>query len=183
VTDRERTLAAIELKGWEVVRLGRRMKKPVDTSWVLTRDPDEVGRWLAAGHNVGLVCHERTGLAVLDVDQFDPWADMVDALGQPSLPWVVTGSGKLHCYVRWVPGLPAKLAWAGVEIGEIQRGPGQQQVVLPPSIHPDTGEPYRWVTDDLPWLCEPVDPVHDPLPVLPGAWRAYLQAPAYAGRR
>jgi hypothetical protein len=183
MNDLDRTLAAIDAKGWEVVRLGRRKKKPVDTTWVITRDADEVGQWLAASHNIGMLCHARTGVTVLDADHLDAWADMIDALGQPCLPWVLTGSGKLHYYVAWMANLPAKLTWDGVEIGEIQRGPGQQQVVLPPSIHPETGNPYRWITDDLPWLVEPIDPVHDPLPPLPGAWRAYLQAPTHAGRR
>jgi Bifunctional DNA primase/polymerase, N-terminal len=85
VTDRERTLAAIDAKGWEIVRLGRRLKKPVDRPWIITRDADEVGQWLAAGHNLGLLCHERTGVAVLDPDRLDPWADMIDTLGQPCL--------------------------------------------------------------------------------------------------
>jgi hypothetical protein len=175
VTDLGRTLAAIDAKGWEIVRLGRRMKKPVDKSWVITRDPDDVARWFAAGHNAGLMCHERTATAVLDPDRLDLWADMIEMLGQPCLPWVLTGSSKLHYYVEWLPNLPAKLMWAGEIIGEIQRGPGQQQVVLPPSIHPQTGEPYRWITDDLQGLCEPIDPVSNPLPRLPAEWRAFLR--------
>jgi hypothetical protein len=182
VTDRDRTLAAIAAKGWEVVRLGRRMKKPVDTTWRVTGDADNVAQWLAAGHNIGLLCHERIGVAVLDADQLDAWADMVDTLGQPCLPWVLTGSGKLHYHVQWVADLPAKLMWDGVEVGEIQRGPGQQQVVLPPSIHPETGERYRWITDDLPFLVEPIDPVAEPLPTLPDAWRTHLQSKLHAYR-
>ena len=71
---------------------------------------------------------------------------MIDTLGQPALPWMVTGRGRLHDPVVWEPNLPAKLEWKGEVIGEIQRGPGQQQVVLPPSEHPDTGLRYRWIT-------------------------------------
>jgi hypothetical protein len=84
--------------------------------------------------------------------------------------------------VAWEADLPAKLAWDDRTIGEIQRGPGQQQVVIPPSRHPDTGLRYRWVTEHLGILCEPIDPVGDPLPELPGLWRAYLRGQVYAAR-
>jgi Bifunctional DNA primase/polymerase, N-terminal len=183
MTDAALTVEAVRAKGWECVRLGPRRKKPIDRHWTFTTNPSEVAAWFAAGFNVGLMCHERTGVAVLDPDKLLLWADMFDALGQPSLPWVITGSGKLHYYIQWVPDLPAKLTWGEETIGEIQRGPGQQQVVLPPSIHPDTGAPYRWITEAVPWLVEPIHPVVDPLPRLPEAWREHLQAKPHAHRR
>jgi hypothetical protein len=177
MTDAELTIAAVRARGWGVVKL--KGKRPVGKHWEITKDADQVADWIAAGHNIGLVCHERTGVAVLDPDRVG-WVDMIDALGQPCVPWVITGSGKLHYYVRWEPELPAKLEWEGQIIGEIQRGPGQQQVVLPPSRHPDTGLPYRWITERLGFLCEPIHPVADPLPTLPGLWLAYLRADAHA---
>ena len=177
VSDRDRTLEAVRRRGWEIVKLRRQTKFPKGQHWETTTDPEQVGAWLTAGHNIGLICHERTGVAVLDPDTIE-WADMVDALGQPCLPWVLTGSGNLHYYIAWTDNLPPKLIWNNTIVGEIQRGPGQQQVVLPPSIHPDTGLPYRWITTSLlpAILCEPIDPVADPLPRLPGDWRAYLTA-------
>src|SRR4030095_176044 len=146
MTDAELTLAAVRARGLEVVRL--RGKRPVGAHWHTTRDVDEVARWISAGDNIGLVCHERGGVAVLDPDQVE-WVDMIDTLRPPLPPWVITGSGKLHYYIQWEPHLPAKLEWAGAIIGEIQRGPGQQQVVLPPSVHPDTGAQYRWISRRL----------------------------------
>jgi Bifunctional DNA primase/polymerase, N-terminal len=176
------TVDTVRAHGWECVRLLPRAKKPPPgRPWQLTKDPSEVAAWFQAGSNVGLVCHERTGVAVLDPDELLSWADMIDALGQPCLPWAITGSGKLHYYVQWVPGLPAKLTWHWQKIGEIQRGPGQQQVVLPGSIHPDGGT-YRWITERLGFLCEPIDPVRDRLPELPGLWRAYLHGQSHAHR-
>lgn len=182
MTDAELTVAAIRARGWECVRLGRRTKKPDGPRWQISRDAEEVASWFAAGSNVGLICHERTGVAVLDPDDLLGWADMIDTLGQPCLPWVVTGSGKLHYYVQWEPDLPAKLTWRGEVIGEIQRGPGLQQVVLPGSVHPN-GTRYRWITDSLGQLVEPIDPVADPLPRLPSLWLAYLRHHVYAGGR
>jgi hypothetical protein len=107
-TDAELTVAAVRAKGWEVVKL--KGKKPVGAHWEITKDADQVAAWLTAGHNIGLVCHERTGVAVLDPDTVE-WADMVDVVGPPCLPWVITGSGRLHYYIRWEPDLPAKLEW------------------------------------------------------------------------
>jgi hypothetical protein len=179
MTDAALTVEAVRAKGWECVRLLPRGKKPAGAHWQCTRDADEVARWFAAGDNVGLVCHERTGVAVLDPDGLLPWADLIDLLGPPCLPWAITGSGKLHYYLAWAPNLPAKLTWEGHIIGEIQRGPGQQQVVLPGSVHPSGGT-YRWITERLDFLCEPIDPVHDPLPHLADAWRKHLWTPSHA---
>jgi hypothetical protein len=169
-------------RGWEVVRLRRQSKAPdapKNHPWPISRDADEVARWIARGYNIGLVCHERTGVAVLDPDDVLAWADMIDTLGQPCAPWVITGSGKLHYYIAWEEDLPPKLIWGGQIIGELQRGPGQQQVVLPPSRHPDTGTAYRWITESFGQLCEPINPLTDPLPTLPGLWRAYLRSHVY----
>jgi hypothetical protein len=71
------------------------------------------------------------------------------------------------------PDLSAKLEWDDVKIGEIQRGPGQQQVVIPPSVHPDTGRRYQWI----------VDPITQPIAPLPGEWRAYLRGLVYGRGR
>lgn len=173
------TVEVVRARGWECVRLDQRKKSPpLGRRWQVTKDAAEVASWFTAGANVGLVCHQRTGIAVLDPDDVLGWADMVDTLGQPSLPWVITGSGKLHYYVHWLPDLPAKLIWRGEKIGEIQRGPGAQQVVLPGSVHPSGGT-YRWITERFGFLCEPIDPVTDSLPRLPGLWGAYLTSYVY----
>jgi hypothetical protein len=172
------TVDAIHAHGWECVRLAPRAKKPAGPRWEISKDPQQVAAWFAAGFNVGLVCSERTAVAVLDPDTMLPWAELIDVFGQPSLPWVITGSGKLHYYVVWVPDLPAKIVWHGQIVGEIQRGPGLQQVVLPGSVHP-TGGVYEWITDALGCLVEPIDPV-GPLPRLSGEWLAWLTAHVYS---
>ena len=179
MTDAELTVAAVRAKGWECVRLDPRKKSPpLGRRWQVTKNAGEVASWFAAGANVGLVCHQSTGVAVLDPDELLGWADMVDTLGQPSSPWVITGSGRLHYYVQWVPDLPPKLIWRRETIGEIQRGPGWQQVVLPGSIHPSGGA-YRWITESLGGLVEAVNPVTAALPRLSGEWLAYLRAHVY----
>ena len=179
MTDRDRTLEVIRRRNWRVVLLGPRAKKPHTKEWQITTDADRAAAHLDDGGNLGLLGGKDNGLAILDPDAELPWAEMIDCLGQPALPWTLTGSGRLHYYVAWEPDLPAKLTWNGVIIGEIQRGPGLQQVVIPPSIHPTTGLRYRWITESLPALVEAIDPVHDPLPRLPGVWLAYLRSHVY----
>jgi putative DNA primase/helicase len=172
MTDRERTIETVRRRGWSLVKLGIKTKVPIGKHWETTTDADQVARWLDTGHNLGLVCHQDTGIAVLDADVMLPWADMIEALGQPAAAWTLTGRGKLHYFIRWAPDLPAKLEWLGVKIGEIQRGPGLQQIVIPPSVHPDTGKSYEWL----------VDPRTQPLEPLPGLWRAYLTAYTFEKR-
>ena len=120
-----------------------------------------------------MIANETSGVAILDPDELLLWADMVDCLESPGAPLVETGRGRLHYWAAWVPGLPAKLSWRGVVIGEIQRGPGLQHCCIPPTIHPDTGKPYRWIAD----------PLTTPLLTLPGIWLAYLRAEAHAHGR
>ncbi len=171
VTDRERTLEAVRVRGWRAVLLYPRTKKPAapqGAPWPVTSDADEIAAHLNASGNLGLLGGEINGLAPVDIDDLAAFAEMERALGPLGGPWVETGSGKPHHYVPWEPRLPAKLRWHDVIVGEIQRGPGQQQVVCPPSIHPITGRPYRWL----------VDPVTAPLPRLPAYWRAHLLEPA-----
>lgn len=134
-----------------------RGKHPVSRNghhWVTT-DPDEIRRHRG---NVGIMAGTHV---VLDFDLVGAMAEMVAALG-PIQPTVETGSGKLHCYAAHVPGLPRYFSWAGVKVGEIVRLPTEYSV-CPPSIHPKTGLPYRWL----------VDP-REPFPPLPEAWLAHL---------
>jgi hypothetical protein len=177
MTDRDLTVAAVAAHGWEVVRLVPRGKKPAGSTWDITNSADTVARWFKDGANVGLICHERTGVAVLDPDNSLAWADMVDALGQPCPASVITGSGRLHYYFRWASDLPAKIVWKGEIIGEIQRGPGRQQVVMPGSVHPRGGT-YRWITETLGGMVEPINPLAS-LPELAGDWLAFFRHEAY----
>jgi hypothetical protein len=140
---------------------------------VVTSDDAALRAHVSRGGNVGLVCGpapSASGVAVLDFDDAGAAAEMMSALGRLP-PTVRTGSGKGHVYVRWEDGLPAKIRWHGVVVGEVQRGGANrlQHVVMPPSVHP-CGEPYRWL----------LDPRLEP-PALPAEWRAHLSAPNLGG--
>lgn len=158
-----RTLRAVQTHGWTCVLLAHGSKRPVGTTWTKTDDPVVITQHVKTKRgNLGL-CAKDSNVAVLDIDAPDLFAEMLAEIGSPGDSWVLTGSGKLHIYVRHEAGLPAKLKWKGKGVGEIQRGENQQ-VVMPPSVHPDTGQPYEWL----------LDPADTDLVVLPREWAKYL---------
>lgn len=147
---------------WRIVLLKPRSKEPIGRAWNVTKDQNIIEKHVATGGNIGLVCGPDSGVAVLDFDQTDAMRQMAESLA-PVRPWVETGRGRFHCYIRWEADLPARLMWRGENVGEVQRGPGLQHVVMPPSIHPETGREYRWL----------VDPSEE-LPPLPEEWRNHF---------
>lgn len=163
-----KALDAIELHKWHIVLLAARAKRPVGLKWQVTTEPSIAKSHLGYGGNIGLVCGPDSGVAVLDFDNNQAMVEMFESIA-PLHIWVMTGSDKAHCYIRWEENLPAKITWKGAVIGEIQRGPvlGKsgavlQHVVMPPSIHPN-GRPYVWAGD-------PIQPVPDLL----DEWRKYF---------
>lgn len=116
-------------------------KIPTLKGWTKAPPPSdgELYSWVYAKRNIGIRTGAVSGdLVVIDVD---PGCDkeivaMLDALDTPT---VRTGRGK-HYYVK---------GRAKCSVGKITddldiRGDGGQ-VVMPGSIHPDTGEPYTWI--------------------------------------
>lgn len=157
------TLCGMFEHKWHIVLLGERSKKPIGEHWqIVTTGYDLVNHCMHQNGNIGLVCGEVSRTAVLDFDRPGALAEMAADLG-PLQPWVETMKG-VHCYVKWEDGLPASIRWKDQIVGQIQRGPALQHVVLPPSIHPDTGRAYRWLVDPS-----------EPLPELPAKWREYLK--------
>ena len=99
------------------------------------------GWWSEADYNIGGAV--PPGVAVLDVDPrnsgHEHLADLV--LQNGPLPLTLrcdTGGGGFHLWYR-VDGRPLKSFLRGVDL---KRHGGY--VVLPPSVHPTTGQPYRW---------------------------------------
>jgi hypothetical protein len=151
-----------ERQGWRVILLQHKSKDPVSRAgrhWITT-DPAEISRHRG---NWGYMAGEH--FAVLDFDLPGALLDMAHALGA-LCSTVATGSGKTHCYVRWLPDLPRYFFWQGQKVGEIARL-ASEYVVCPPSVHPGTGRPYRWLADPC-----------DPLPELSAEWLAHLQRPS-----
>ncbi len=130
--------------GMALIRLDGKM--PRERSWPSAEpdlDPDHVaGLWHTWGKkwNVGCVLGPSQ-LVVVEPDTDEARERLLELLGGrlPPVPIVRSGGKSLHLYFRADNGVqPA--ARDGLELRC-----GRQQVVLPPSIHPDTGREYTWL--------------------------------------
>nr|WP_272956649.1 bifunctional DNA primase/polymerase [Kribbella solani] len=166
--------AALEaaVRGWPVFMLGR-SKRPVANCndcrdqahepgscghltchgfYAATTDPDRITAIVAAvpagqlAVRTGAVSRGGSGLVVVDVDPaHGGWPSLAELVAHQLVPrtlWVRTGSGGVHLYYRH-PGqeigsrpMPGR---AGIDI----KADGGY-VVLPPSIHHRTHQPYQW---------------------------------------
>jgi hypothetical protein len=135
--------------------------------YAATRDPDRITTMHRAVP--GGMLAVRTGrafeIAVVDIDPRNGGRVLPDLM--PPTRAVRTGSGGWHLYYRHPGGrLAAKLhGHPGIDL----KADGGY-VVAPPSIHPSTGRPYRWVGErtvaEMPpaliAACQPVEPVAGP---------------------
>lgn len=137
---------ALAAAGWHVLPL--RGKVPVTAHGVkdASADPGTVAGWWAgtARHNIGA----RVPAALLVLD-FDPQnggsVEALEAAAGVALPATLTvlsgrGTGGQHrYYLRPAGMLSASRIPAGIDV-KTDRG----YCVMPPSLHPATGKPYRW---------------------------------------
>ncbi len=131
-----------------------------------TNDMAQVAAWLKAGDNIGLAL-QPSGVVSLDIDDLEETRRVfaglgvgLDALladlGRVEIQSGKKGKAKLLFRVSTGTILPQskKLNFCkgkgARSIFEIRHGSKEGrtlQDVLPPSVHPDTGQPYRWVGD------------------------------------
>lgn len=120
---------------------------------------DEQARWLARNqhYNIGLPLGPASGLAIIDIDVED--AAIIERLRSslPPSPWVRIGKKGMALAYRHNATIanfklrgPDRKNW----VEYLSTG---NQIVLPGSIHPDTGLPYRANTN----LWEVLDQVQD----------------------
>ncbi len=154
--------------GLPVIPLGPRTKKPDILQWSTysSQMPTqlEMQHWLASFSrgNIGLPLGPASGLAMIDIDTEDQ--DLIDAILDilPPSPWVRVGKKGMALAYRFEGQKNFKLR--GSEGGMILEFLGVgNQVVLPPSIHPETQQPYTasanlWdVLDKVPYLGEDIE--------------------------
>lgn len=163
--------AAYAEVGWPVLPLRVRGKEPVTPNGVYdaTTDADKVRRWWADGkpYNVGLAVPE--GCVVLDVDPRDGGVATFTALSAKAGPLSETltaetgrGDGGRHLWFR-TRLQPNEVRTPGPGLDAKRKG---GYVVAPPSVHPDSGEPYRWQAEGV------------AVAVLPPSWERLLRRPA-----
>ncbi len=106
--------------------------------------------------NIG-VCLEPSGLVSLDADDLDGARQVVAAEGLDldaliaSTPTVIGRAPRLEFRAPAAPLGRKSIVWPARAAGEkpvtvFELRAGRVQDVLPPSMHPDTGQPYRWLT-------------------------------------
>lgn len=151
--------AAIHMaQGWSVFPLAERSKEPyAGTSGVkeASRDPEQFEIWCAKHPNAN-IGGATDGFLVIDID--------VRSGGKRPLEWQTRfhasgrGDGGGHLIYRLTP----EQRHMGFKSGSGRLGPGMDiktgagsYVVLPDSIHPDTGDPY--VSDRMPIQILPDD--------------------------
>lgn len=135
-------------RGWPVLPL--QGKIPLTAHGVKDATTDDVTirawwhRWPKA--NVGIACGATSGLLVVDVDARSGGLDTLAGYDLTPTLTVETGGGGLHLYYRW-PDVPIVGGKGRFGAGIDCQGEGRY-VVAPPSIHPETGQPYRWCDED-----------------------------------
>jgi hypothetical protein len=153
--------------GWALCAIGPRSKNPIGNRWQEKPRPAEYWRD-NSDHGMGLI-HVHSGTCSLDVDDLESARIALKAVGvdldalmsAPDAVRLIGKPGRGKLVYRTTQVLERKaLTWplhddpskygAVLEL----RG-GKAQDVLPPSIHPDTGEPYRWEGD---WRSLPLLP-------------------------
>lgn len=169
---------ALELQrlGFSVIPLAPNDKRPylgiLPNGWRdyqrRPADARQVQQWIDVGDahmGLGVVCGTVSGSAYcLDVDDLDLAHWVLEHSGEALFHGaliVETGSGKAHIWVRsqtpmrsgvWSLGQGRK---AGDIRGEGAGSAGPSYMAVPPTLHPDTGRPYRVRVGSfaaLPWL-------------------------------
>lgn len=137
--------------GWALVELDG--KSPKGHGWQKAQPLDPLSAeeiWQRRSGNMGIVLGP-SGVIDYEMDAGE-LEDFLALVGGdiPETPAFRTGTGKLHILFR-DPGGLSRTTRDGFELRA-----GPHQSVLPPSVHPDTGEPYEWVND--PETYELIDP-------------------------
>jgi len=125
-------------------------KRPLEDGGFHTAstDPARIEQWarLYPGCNWGMPTGQRSGFDVLDIDGAEGLASLEAYEAEhgplPLTPTQVTGSGGRH-YLFATTG-EVRNSVKGMMPGWDTRGDGGY-IVISPSVHPETGEPYQWL--------------------------------------
>jgi hypothetical protein len=132
--------------GLSVIPLSRKTKRPFMDNWSryceTLASTEELESWESdyAGWNIGLCLGPASGVVAVDIDtENERTLDIV-----PASPVRKRGKKGETRFFRFNSDIISrKYHHLGVEI--LANG---NQTVLPPSIHPETGQPYVWLTPD-----------------------------------
>lgn len=126
-----------------------------------SNDPHQIRAWWTAYPGSNIAVRVPAGLVVVDTDPRKPkigeWDALVAEKGLPDTLTVASGRGDggLHRYFAHPGGkvstaaLKKAMGWTPGEC-PVDLKTSSGYVVVPPSIHPASGEPYRWVSTARP---------------------------------
>ena len=177
----------VERFGMVIVPIEPGRKYPLRDDWGLhgIEQPQEAHEFFEShpDWNIG-VALGPSGYCSFDVDCLESLQIIAEEFGVPiddlptSAPTVQGASKGFRVIYSVPPGkqLPyAKLTWPDPDnpakqytVMELRASTDgkQRQDVLPPSIHPDTGDPYQWI-------CQPTNPWPEPPDWLIAVWEAW----------
>lgn len=142
-------------KGWPVFPLKVKAKTPIMARGyhIATTDTQKIkewwGRWPDA--NIGIPANDNT-FCVVDIDPLKGGDESLKGLTEeygpvPDTLIQVTGSGGTHYCFKANPAVGNSESKLGNGIDT--RGNNKGYIVVAPSIHPDTGNSYRWENPDI----------------------------------
>jgi P4 family phage/plasmid primase-like protien len=158
----------IDELGWIIHPLDG--KKPLIYKW---NEPNTITlenckKRIDPNGNIGLLCGSKNGIIVVDIDPLKEsenkdlfadgskiWNRLIEENGEPETVTSKTGKGK-HYYFKY--NKKTSLLRTGDKLGTTKSGKRitwdvktdnengtSTNIVLPPSIHPDTGKEYEWI--------------------------------------
>lgn len=153
--------------GWSLVPIPPGTKGPRTQGWNLRGNALQTQADLPQGYGIGLA-HAYSGTMAFDIDNWDATlAQGIDLHALYDAPDAVSihsgrpGHGKLLYAMPFGLALPSKkVVVDSVTVYELRcatAGGLTVQDVLPPSIHPDTMQPYRWAGNGN-WMRLPTIP-------------------------
>ena len=140
--------------GWSIVPIPANTKGPRTLGWNLKQNALKAQGDLPPGYGIGLA-HAYSGTMAFDIDNWDATvAQGIDVQTLYDAPDAVVihsgrpGHGKLLYQMPFGLALPSKeVIIDGLTVYELRCATANGltvQDVLPPSIHPDTRQPYHW---------------------------------------
>lgn len=157
--------------GWRLTSIAPGTKGPKTEGWQ-TKERAITNPMMAAGLPGAGLCHAWSGTCALDVDQLELAAeflkgrgiDLYELLNAPDCVQIFSGkegrakllyrlteplaSLKLAPYTVKNPDTGKDEKYHAFELRSASKGGLTVQDVLPPTIHPEMGAPYRWVYGD-----------------------------------
>lgn len=143
--------------GLVCVPITRGFKAPQYKGWTKAfsyrvPSPEEMESWVSrcGGDGIGLACGKSSGVIAVDFDFEGDFSERLEAMVIASLPVspvVKKGRKGWTRFYKWTE---------AIENTQIDRGSVRfidilstgKQTVLPPTIHPDTNEPYVWLSGE-----------------------------------